>query len=238
MSLIKSADLGRINTFPQQKWKDVTNFFMWKDVLNSRRYFVVIGKEGELVLERADNHKKYHNKFIEYWELWRDELLKCERPIVYDYPVWFVNRSTRKKYLAFFGLQSFLVLSVVVLLLRTGISNTSEIINALDLTLFLMFVLLIGILVETVLLFITTRRGFWKLSLNGNCVRINFLNSSVKVIPVESIKKFCLRIDATNARITFDNGVSLNHLERIAHWPILREYLLSKLEPRKMNGDK
>ena len=231
MSLIKSAGLGRINTFPQQKWKDVTNFFMWKDILNGRRYFVVIGKDGELVLERADNHKKYHDKFTKYWELWRDELLKCERPSEYDYPVWFVSRSTRRKCLAFFGLQSLLVLSVVVLLLRTSISNISEIINALDLTLFLMFVLLIGILVEVALLFITTRRSFWKLSLNGNSIRINFLNNGVKVIPVEDIKKFCLRIDATNARITFNNGISLNHLECIAHWPILREYLLSKLEP-------
>jgi len=37
----------------------------------------------------------------------------------------------------------------------------------------------------------------------------------------------------TKAALAFSDGAKLNDLEKLRYWPLLREYLLSKLEPKE-----
>jgi hypothetical protein len=215
-------------------WEHTKNFFIWTDRIWGRKYFANITRDGNVSLVPLKGKDSY-NKFLELWQLWSVSTRKMQRIKDFEYTIW----GLIKEYSVFHRLCMLVVagmsLCVSILLLYPLIS-TSSMINFLPKArLVLGIMLLISVLL--VLVFMRYPRRFHMISPIGDFLKVSFVDGGTEELPLQSIRRYAFDINAYSAFIVFSDGTKLIHLERVSYWPILREYLLSKLEPSGKTND-
>jgi len=76
------------------------------------------------------------------------------------------------------------------------------------------------------------KKRFQHISLAGNTVEVTYdEHAAARSFDILSKREFLFQDRTNNVAVVFEDSTKLQHLERVSYWPILREYLLSKLQP-------
>jgi hypothetical protein len=80
-------------------------------------------------------------------------------------------------------------------------------------------------------LFERLRKKLIEISLLEDGLQVVYDNGTTANLDIKSIRKYRLENPRNMATLIFEDGTKLVNLDQLSHWVILREYLLSKLEP-------
>ena len=216
------------------EWQHTKNFFIWMDLFWGQAYFVSMYDDGHVFLERIKGKKPY-TRFPDSWHTWKNNIKMETDRIEFEYPAWSVIRDCRQLYRSrLIVLAAILVLISMFFLYSAMYPSLEPIRDSLRCQVWLGIILLVSVIF---VIFVMRRPiGFHRISISDEFLQIGFLNSSVRKFNVEDIKRCCFDINAYSNFIVFKDGTKLVHMERLSYWPILREYLLEKLEPDRENS--
>jgi len=77
------------------------------------------------------------------------------------------------------------------------------------------------------------RKKYDKIQIRDTEIEVLYQDGSKKIFNARDIKSCRLAYPRYTGRIIFKDGTILGHLERVSYWPILRGYLLSKLDQKQ-----
>lgn len=206
----------------------VKHFFLYEG-----RHIVYIDENEKYnkVFFKGDNALK---EFLDAWKRWHKTLRKNPSQKIFEYPLLTLFRETRE----YVSLDFFLKLGFIFLLLIICTSGLSRAIRITPQILLVLFLFLFGVSLLDALLMRYTKRFFKIVIEDDNTLHVSFLNGRFCSFSFAMVKEYYLGIKSKNAHLVFSDGTILQHLERVSHWPLLREYLLSKLETTHKNESK
>ena len=76
-------------------------------------------------------------------------------------------------------------------------------------------------------------KSFRRISIVGNTVEVTYDEHITRPFDILGKKEFLFQDRTNNVTVVFEDGSKLRYVERVSYWPVLRGYLLSKLEPSK-----
>jgi len=215
-----------------RKWEQIKHIFSWTRF----NLLVVIDKNGDVSVGNACPDRSFgksSQKVVYIWDAWKNRL-KNEQPIyTFDYPNWC---SKEESYIAseniFWGLGA----GVVVLFFSIKIFFDEDWRNWEGLR---GYVAPLGGILFALYCFwtvacsfvIRSKKKMTKLDLDGNNLRVAYNNGSIDDLYIRDIKKYRLQNPRNWGYIVFRNGTELKGLDRLSYWPVLRDYLLARIEP-------
>ena len=150
-------------------------------------------------------------------------------PKVFEYPTQLLFKETRE----FVNLDVFAKIGLLIVLLLLTFSP----VNLSPLNMFFLLLFFSGPLLLDTLMIRFSKRFFNIMILNDSILKVNFINGHSREFSIDEIKEYFFELKAKNAHIVLSDGITLQHLERVSYWPILRKYLLPKLEPSAETDD-
>lgn len=206
----------------QYDLQNVKHFFYWHNRLSDKRYCVSINKDGQVSLTRVKATKELNRKFIESWQEWSDMIRKEKNFLVFEYPIWSLVKDYRYKINScIIAVVSTFLLLVLTWSLTTGTSMPKR---------GFILALLLGLFFFGLLGWSRYPKSFCRISITEDSLTVNFVDGSIRSFYLQNVKRYYFAVKARNAFIVLCDGTKLFHLERVSYWPILREYLLLKLE--------
>jgi len=193
----------------------VKNLFVW------RKRVLIVDADGGIHFPAGVTPEKYFTLL----EQWSRMLARKESPLQFRYPVWLVYREMRE----FFNVDFYLRVGMVLLPLMMWVISTQSKVNMSPAILFAVFTFLsLPCFLEKLRRRHVPYKG---LTVESGTLLVSFLDGTRRKLPLNDSDTYYLDIKARNAFIAFKDGTRLIHLERVSYWPILRQRLLSKLEP-------
>jgi len=74
--------------------------------------------------------------------------------------------------------------------------------------------------------------------LSGYTINVMYDDQTIRSFNILGIRKFKLQNPNNIGTIILGDGTKIKHVDRVSYWPILQEYLLSKLEPSEKPENK
>jgi len=199
--------------------------------LDSVKYFFVYKSRHIYCIDENEKYLKImfkgRDKYIQLWNQWSEESKQKSVPKVFEYPTQLLFKETRE----FVNLDVFIKIGFLVVLFLLSFSPVS----LSPLRMFFLFLFLSGPLLLDAFTMRVSKRFFKIIILGDSILNVCFTNGRTREFSISEIEKCFFKPTAKNAYVIFSDGTRLVHLERISYWPILREYLLSKLEPSAKN---
>lgn len=210
------------------KWEEITNIFNWLRA----SVLCIIDIHGNVNCGNIgpSSFRTYEEDIMYIWQEWFKNTPSKDKITSFKYPHWCLKKE---KGLAirntFEGICGGIVgwgLGILCLALN--------IIDSLKAWVLLVFVGIAGLL-----FFIWSLVNFKKymekifhhISVAANTINVIYEDGTTCSYNIPSVRKVKLQNPANIGTIIFENGTKIKHLDRVSYWPILREYLLSKLEP-------
>jgi len=212
-------------------WEKITNIFTWRkfnvltiidENLNISSGFIFADRKHGRPLEKIDYISK----------TWEEKIKQNQKNVYFEYPDW-CSEKERQLYLEniFWGLAGGAL--IIAVGFAAFVEEGSGPFSIKD-----DWPIIAGFLVGSYGLVLglanLIERRHKKISeiLPGeNHLDVIYEDGSQKRFDLESVRKHNLMKRRYKGTIVFEGGLKLEHLERISYWPILREYLLSRLEP-------
>lgn len=207
----------------------IRHLFVWESFSPRRTYCVSISDEDRVRLIRIRQRKRKRSikTFCKIWEAW-SATISTREVAHFEYPVWGIVRMSKDRLKNMVGL----ILSLLPLWCLTMFICLGK---GISMALLISSIWLFPIVLCLVIWYISPT-AFHKIWRIPEGIKINFVNGHTRDFLFTDIRYY--RLDTTDAYIKFDDGTKLLHLEFTSYWPILREYLLSKLEPTHKNENK
>jgi len=188
------------------------HFFAWSSAFSGRDYCVQIRDTNEVTFYRlGPKGGLNYEEYMGLWNHWGEIIhAKC-KPEVFEYPTWGLHQRH----------------------VETALGYTATILLCLILSAFMTPVISFLLIFAPVFLWVFVRLALPKplgsISLVNGGFRISFANGKTYEYSYNDLKHYELR--TLSSYISLRDRTRLHHLERVSYWPILRQRLLSKLEP-------
>ena len=209
---------------------------MWYEAFLGRYYFVTIDKDRRVDRRRIRGRLRDCG-YEKLWESWHGVVTEERSSTDFEYSTWSLQKEQREKMwhrliFTIFGC----LLATVGLLLLYNFSFSQDLLFSVEhLAIWKgVFGAILTLLLAGFFLWVAIQCGYrqyQQISLADSGLRITYLNGEVQRCPLDSIKYAEFRI-SYEPYIVFEDAANLRHLERVSDWPILREYLLSKVQPK------
>ena len=213
------------------KWENITNIFNWWDLDR----LIVIDEMGSILRGNLPLHASFQSpqEQINYiWCRWADSIPSKDTITSFDYPLW---PRKQENYLALENAVEGILCGLLAWGLFTGMMIREPIESRGD------WALLVSLSVIGLLCFGWSfhnlkkriRRKLEKVSVKGNIMEVAYDGGLVRSFNIPSIKDFKLNDPGNIGKIVLEDNTRLQNIERVSYWPVLREYLLSKLKDLK-----
>jgi len=212
------------------EWKRITNIFPW----GRFNLLTIIDEDQNVSSGFVFADRKYGRplKKIDYiFRVWGDKIQQKSESVYFEYPAW-CRKQDSKSYVenAFWGLAGGMVIIAIALAaMRENnwqISNIKE-----DWPIALGFLFgLYGLVFGVSNLIKRRRKKVSEIKVGENNLKIIYEDGSSKQFELTQVRKHNLAKRRYKGEIIFKDASKIEHLERVSYWPILREYLLSKLQ--------
>jgi hypothetical protein len=156
------------------------------------------------------------------------------KKIEFPHPLSWIKYKNLDSIEAFIG-TVVIVFLIVSLLIAVYIKakNKNIVIWPFSVPMILIIVMLISLFLREYFLK-QKRKGIVSLKIDQSGFTFQLEHGSRQIKTLSEIVRY--KLDKTNGSITFSDGTKLMDIEKLRYWPILREYLLSKLEqPERQN---
>ena len=206
---------------------------MYDICLDTIKYFFVYKDKHIYCIDENEKCLKIpfkgREKYIRLWNQWSEQLKQKSVGDVFEYPTQLLFKETRE----FVNLDVFIRIGLLIVLLLLAFSPVS----LSPLLIFVFFLFLSGPFLLDALSIRVSKKFFKIIILHDSILNINFINGRVCQFSISEVEKCFFKPAAKNAHLILSDGTRLFHLERVSYWPILREYLLSKLKPTEKNDE-
>lgn len=222
---IKTEDKGKITDSYDYDWQHVRNFFIWENHIWGKTYYAAMDNKGKVSLKRVEGKESY-KKFAGLWQLWDRTVRKQRETIHFEYPTWIIVKG----YSDVITIEILAGSLLVLMLILCAVATELQVVNLSP----ALFLILAGLLVFILLGLLCRKypKKFLMISIAEDTLNINFEDGSIGKFFLKGIKRYYFDVHGNSSFIVFEDGTKLLHLERVSYWPILRERLLSKLEPK------
>ena len=218
-------------------WEKITNIFPWRKF----NVLTVIDKDGNTLSGFVTSHKVHGNVWrnMDYISKTWEKYIRLDiENAKFKYPQWCRKRDdvlTLEN--VFLGL----VGGPVIIAMACGalFENGWELSIFEDWAIIFAFLFgLYGLIFGYFNLIERKRKKIRNVAVDENNLYITYDDNCTKEFNLTSVYKHNLTKGRYKGKIIFYDGKKkLYHLERLSYWPILRKYLLSKLEPSAKTDD-
>jgi len=160
---------------------------------------------------------------------WQTSIPADKVGIQHEYPSWAFVKGRRKSIVFWCFMAGLLLISLVIFMLTSITGLTMKKLMAL-----LSILLGFGALLVLGWLAPIQTKKYQRLSASQDKLNIQYCDGTWHEFDLRNVVSHALD-DLYCASVTFLGGAKLDHLERVSYWPILREYLLLKLNPPSKN---
>lgn len=214
------------------KWENITNIFLWPTF----NVLTVIDAHGKISSGKIHPDRTYgclDKKLTYIFEVWADSIRESEWAVGFEYPEVFERMVSKRNFwdAVYSGGGGTLFLAFTIYVAARIDWENPEIENYLMISvgvlfgLFCIFAAFWGLLVQP-------RKKKWtQIRATDSTLEVEYNDDTIREFDLRNVKKHTLRECNYIGKIKFTDGAKMKHLERVKYWPILREYLLSKLEP-------
>jgi len=221
------------------EWEKIIHIFRWTRF----NMLTVVDDEGNVSTGNVFPDKSFRkaSEKVKYiWNVWRNRIIDARQINSFEYSQWCRQKElqlTLQNFILGFGVGlCFMGLGIYIFLTEDW-RNWKEFESyfaPVGGILFGLFALWFGIynLLKRIRKKITT------MSFDADDIQVLYDNGSVDIFNIRNIKKYLLENPRNIGTLIFENGTKLQHLDRMSYWPVLRERLLSRLEPSEENKDK
>ena len=220
------------------KWSKISNIFPWK----KPNALTVIDVNGEASTGIVFGDRKHGNswKKMDYiFQQWGQGLKKSSTYSVFEYPNWVEeNEAKSRMYNLFWSIGGGLI--IILMCVAALRENNWSISNIKD-DWPIIFAFLFGLcgLYSGFTIILNRKKIKWKeILVDEHGVTVIYNNGTNATLDLFRVKKHNLSKHRYKGTIVFQDGTKLINLERASYWPVLREYLLSRLEPLEEDKDK
>jgi len=216
------------------QWESITHIFRWS-LFN---LLVVIDVDGNVSIGNAypdSTFRKSSEKVKYIWNVWRNKILDAQDITKFEYSRW-----CRRKELPMFLSNAILGVGfgLCVIGLTVYIFATEDWEAGAEFRSF--FALIAGVMLSLYALGFGIhnllehlRKKLREISLLEDGLQVVYDNGAITNLDINKIRKYHLENPRNIGTLIFEDGTKLRNLDRLSHWVILREYLLSKLEPKE-----
>lgn len=214
------------------KWEEITNIFNWLRA----SVICIIDAQGNVNCGNIgpSNFKTYDEDLNYIWQEWFNNIPAKETIKSFEYPHWCIKKE---KGLAIRNVFEGICGGIVIWGLGT-LCLALNIVDSLKAWVFLVSGGIVGLLFFIWSLVNFKKyigRNFKHISVTGSIINVIYEDGTTCSYNIPSVRKVKLHSPANIEAIIFENGTKIKHLDRVSYWPILRDYLLSKLEPTEKN---
>jgi hypothetical protein len=226
----KGVIFKRIRAERIYEWERITHIFRW------RRWnlLTVITAEGTVATGNVypDEHfRKASEKITHIWDVWKGQIVEGENIRTFEYPAWCRDEEARLTlHNAFTGIGAGIILSFLLarLFLEDSWKNWTTFKDALmpvGGVLLAMYAFIFGLknLIEHF------KNKPVELIIENSDIQVLYSSGDAATLKIGDIQKHELEDVRSLGVLVFKDGTKLKRLDRFSYWPILRDYLLSKL---------
>ncbi len=240
---------GVLNIFPEGlqyigpakrylfKWSKISNIFPW-------RHFNVLTviDDTEIIEGRVFGDRKHGNswKKMDYiFKIWGEKIEESMEEVYFKYPSWCREKEVifRRENVCW-GFGGGLVILIMVLAAMRS-ENWWPLQFGDDWPIAMAFLFAIyGFILGGVNWIKLKQKNISQIEIGDSGLNVIYEDGNEKQFYFTQVKKYYLGKRRYKGKMIFEDSSELEHLERLSYWPVLRERLLSRLEPSEEDKDK
>jgi hypothetical protein len=202
----------------------VRHLFVWE-----RRCIVTIDDLGRVKQTNLEKGYKMGD-YVRLWEKWESHIKQHVSRDSFEYPNWIRIKEIRRG--CFISGFMMLGLLIITLLFASSFNDMHKPVGSLYALSILICANLVFFGCEVVKHI--SKKKLSEIHCSFESFKVTFTDGTMNDFSFDQIKHFNFDVATKYTFIHFTDGTHIHHLERVSYWPILREYLLSKLEQSKV----
>jgi len=215
------------------EWSEISNIFPWK----KPNALTVIDVNGETSTGMVFGDRKHGNswKKMDYiFKIWGEKIKESMEEVYFEYPSWCREKEVIfRRENVYWGFGGGLIILLMVLAAMRS-ENWWPLQFGDDWPIAMAFLFAIfGFVFGGANWKKLKQKDISQIEIDDSGLNVIYEDGNERQFYFSQVKKHHLSKRCYKGKMIFEDGSELEHLERLSYWPILREYLLSRLEPLK-----